>query len=301
MDRIALVFSGQGDQFPGMGKSLYENYEEAARVFDLFDRIRPGTIRQCFEGTEEELRKTENTQPCLFAVEMAAAEAIKARGIRPLAAAGFSVGEVCACTFAGMFTYKQGFELVIKRGELMAEAAGRQPSFMAAVLRLSGKQVTEICGSLTDVYPVNYNCPGQIVVAGRETERTALADRVTAAGGRMIPLKVSGAFHSPFMKTASDSFLKALEQTGMKDPEIPVYSNVTALPYQGDKRGLLAGQIMNPVRWEDTVRNMISAGADTFIEAGPGSTLSSLIRRTERRAKTYTAEDLLELFRKMKV
>ena len=301
MDRIALVFSGQGDQFPGMGKSLYENYEEAARVFDLFDRIRPGTIRQCFEGTEEELRKTENTQPCLFAVEMAAAEVIKARGIRPFATAGFSVGEVCACTFAGMFTYEQGFELVMKRGELMAEAAEQQPSFMAAVLRLTGEQVNSICNSLQDVYPVNYNCPGQIVVSGTETEREALADRIAKADGRMIPLRVSGAFHSPFMKPASDSFFKALEQIQMKDPEIPVYSNVTAQPYQGDKCGLLASQIMSPVLWEDTVRSMISAGADTFIEAGPGSTLSSLIRRIDRHVKTYTVADLPELLRNIRM
>ena len=167
MGKIAFVFSGQGDQFPGMGKDLYENYQAARKIYDLCDGIRPGTSSQCFDGTENELRETGNTQPCLFATELAAACVLMTEGIAPDTAAGFSLGEVTAAAVSGVFDYETGFRLVCKRGELMQKEAVKFDTSMAAVLRLRPEEVEKVCRNYSDIYPVNFNCPGQITVSGR--------------------------------------------------------------------------------------------------------------------------------------
>ena len=166
MGKIAFVFSGQGDQHPGMGKELVDQYPAAAEVFALCDQVRPGTSQQCFEGTEEELKETKNTQPCLFAMELAAAAVLMEKGIKPDAVAGFSLGEVAAATAAGVADLETGFRLVCKRGEVMQQAAEKQETSMAAVVKLTEEQVMEVCGQHPQVYPVNFNCPGQSSVAG---------------------------------------------------------------------------------------------------------------------------------------
>lgn len=299
MGGVAFVFSGQGDQFPGMGKELAERYPAAAEVMKFCDSLRPGTSEQCFSGTEEELKKTVNTQPCLYAVEMAAAAALTSLGIRPEAAAGFSLGEVTACVYAGAMDAESGFRLICERGRLMQEASEAHDTFMAAVLKLDEEKVTEVCGSLEEVYPVNYNCPGQIVVSGCSDQRSALSEAVREAGGRMLPLKVSGAFHSPFMEKAAENFHEELQKVPFMRPEIPVYSDVTAHLYGSDFAGLLGRQICSPVRWEQLVRNMIGTGIDTFIEIGPGKTLSGLIRKTDPSVRTLAVCDMEEIVKEV--
>lgn len=292
MGRSAFVFSGQGDQFPGMGKAFFDRYEEAREMFLMFDRIRPGTSGQCFYGTAEELRDTANTQPCLFAMELAAAEVLKAHRILPDAVAGFSLGEVAACTFAGVFTPAQGFSLVIERGRFMADASAQTPSFMAAVLKLDGGTVDKICHQVKDIWAVNFNGPGQTTVAGCPGDQDIFFEKVAAAGGRVIPLEVSGGFHSPLMAAASARFRRTVRQAETGTPDIPIYSNVTGLPCKEEIVSLLPEQIKRPVLWETLVRNMIRDGIDIFIEIGPGSTLSGLIRKIDPGVRTYTLSEL---------
>lgn len=294
MGAVAFVFSGQGDQYPGMGKTLCEGYPAAANVFSLCDSIRPGTSAQCFSGTAEELKETVNTQPCLFAMELAAAQVLLERGIRPAAVAGFSLGEVAAATAAGCFDPETGFRLVCRRGQLMQAAAEKQDTAMAAVVKLSAEDVTRLCERFDGLYPVNFNCPGQTTVSGLASQMAAFSAEVKAAGGRAIPLKVRGAFHSPFMAEAAKAFAAELEKTPRSPVGIPLYSNVTALPYEGDPAPLLAEQIEKPVQWETLIRNMIGSGIDTFIEIGPGKTLTNLIRKIDLSVNAFSVLDYLE-------
>ncbi len=279
MGRIAFIFSGQGDQYPGMGKDLADAYATAKSVFDLCDEIRPGTSQQCFEGTADELKETKNTQPCLFAMELAAASVLMEKGIVPDMVAGFSLGEVVAATVSGLFDQETGFRLVCKRGELMQRESEKFDTSMAAVVKLSEEQVREVCAKYSDVYPVNFNCPGQITVSGLASQMTDFSADVKAAGGRAIPLKVGGAFHSPFMKEAARAFAVELSNAKMEEIKIPLCSNMTAEPYGDNAVELLSNQICNPVQWEKIIRAMIADGVDTFIEIGPGKTLTNMVKK----------------------
>ena len=281
MGKVAFVFSGQGDQHPGMGKELAENYPSAAAVFEMCDRLRPGTSAQCFEGTAEELMETKNTQPCLFAMELAAAEVLREKGVTPDAVAGFSLGEVVAATAAGVFDHETGFRLVCKRGQLMQAEAEKFDTAMAAVVKLTAEQVQELCAQFADIYPVNFNCPGNITVSGLASQMPEFSAAVKAAGGRALPLKVKGAFHSPFMQEAASAFGAELARIDIQKNAIPLYSNLTALPYGDDAVELLSNQICNPVQWEKLIRNMIADGVDTFIEIGPGRTLTNMIKKID--------------------
>lgn len=292
MGRIAFVFSGQGDQFPGMGRDLYEQYSAAREVFDLCDTIRPKISAQCFYGTEEALRETQNTQPCLFAMELAAAAVLSDHGIIPEAVAGFSLGEVAACTFSGMVDQETGFRLVCRRGELMQSAAEAQDTSMAAVVKLDNEAVKALCSQYTAVYPVNFNCPGQVSVAGLSSQMADFAKDVKEAGGRALPIKVKGGFHSPFMNEASALFAKELAKVTFHESNVVLYSNKTAEPYTNNAAELLSKQICSPVRWEETIRNMIACGIDTFIEIGPGKTLTNMIKKISADAKVYSVSDL---------
>ena len=291
MGRVAFVFSGQGDQHPGMGRALQERYEVAAEMFRLFDGLRPGTSTQCFTGTAEELQATKNAQPCLFAMEMAAVAVLLDRGIRPDAAAGFSLGELAAAAAAGVFSAVDGFRLVCLRGELMQAESEKHETGMTAVLGLSPERVSALCAQHPQLYPVNFNCPGQVTVSGLASELPGFFREVKAAGGRALPLPVSGAFHSPFMRPAAAAFAEELAKAELQTPGIDLYSNVTAEPY-GDARALLAEQITSPVRWEQLTRNMIAAGVDTFIEVGPGKTLSRMIQKTDPQAHCFCVSEL---------
>lgn len=288
MGRIAFVFSGQGDQHPGMGKDLYEKYAAAKNAFDMFESIRQGTILQCFDGTEEELQITSNAQPCLFAMEFAAARVLIENNIKPNAVAGFSLGEVVAATISGVMDNVTGFNLVCKRAELMQKAAEKQEMSMAAIVKLSTEQVKAICSEFDKVYPVNFNCPGQITVSGIAEQMTSFYTNVKAAGGRAIPLKVKGGFHSPFMQEAAEAFMHQLKASELKSPDIPLYSNYTAAPYSVNPAELLSKQICSPVLWEQSVRDMIADGVDTFIEIGPGKTLSNMIKKIDETVRVYS-------------
>ena len=287
MGKVAFVFSGQGDQFPGMGKDLYEKYPVAKKIYDLCDEIRPGTSDQCFNGTEEELKETKN------AMELAAASVLMEKGITPDVVAGFSLGEVVAATVSGAFDNETGFRLVCKRGELMQSETEKLDTSMAAVVKLTPEQVRAVCSKYSDVYPVNFNCPGQITVSGLSSQMTAFFVDVKAAGGRAIPLKVKGAFHSPFMKAAAESFAEELKKAEVKERSITLYSNMTAEPYADDVVGLLSSQICSPVQWETIIRNMVSDGVDTFIEIGPGKTLTNMIQKISTDVKAVNITEYL--------
>ena len=287
MGKIAFVFSGQGAQTPGMGLSLYKSSPAARRVFQTADSLRPGTTRQCFYSTEEELCETKNTQPCLFTVEMATAAALAEAGIEADMAAGCSLGEVSALSYSRAVDFATGLMLVMHRGELMQKASEKRPTSMAAVLKLSNDEVRKLCSEYSNVYPVNFNCPGQVSVSGISEEMQPFMAAVKAAGGRSVPLKVSGAFHSPFMTEAARAFARDLVGVTIGRPFLPLYSNYTGTVYGPDIRTTLAKQIDHPVQWEAIIREMIAAGADTFFELGPGRTLCNLIKKIDPSVRTF--------------
>ena len=295
MGKIAFVFAGQGAQYPGMGSELAEVSPAAAEIFDKAEAARPGTKKQCFEGTAEELKRTDNTQPCMYTVEMAAAAALSEKGIKADMAAGFSLGELAALSYAGAMDFESGFRLVCKRGELMQQAADTQDTSMAAVLRLTDSEVEEICAKFEQVYPVNYNCPGQVSVAGAADEMKELRGAVKEAGGRAIPIKVSGGFHSPFMEDAGKAFEEEISKCGMNPLTCDLYADCTGEKYTDDVAGILAQQMCSPVKWEKIIRNMIEDGADTFIELGPGNTLAGFITKIDENVKVFPMEKAEDL------
>lgn len=294
--KIAFVFSGQGAQSPGMGEALCETSEAAAAIFAMADAIRPGTSQQCFHGTKEELDTTINTQPCLFTVDLAAAKAVQALGIRADLAAGFSLGEIAALAFAGVLSEEDAFRLVCRRAEYMQEAAEQNPGAMGAVLGMDAALLETILGHFTAAQAVNFNCPGQIVVATRERDMDAIAAEVKENGGKFRRLAVSGAFHSHFMDEASCKMQAYAAHVAVRPAVIPVYANRTARPYgntEAEIRSLIAEQICNAVQWQKTVETMIQSGAAVFIEVGEGKVLSGLIRKINKEATVFHYTEVL--------
>lgn len=295
MGSVAFLFAGQGAQHPAMGVDLIEASPAAAEVFAIADEVRPGTSEQCRSASKEELSQTENTQPCVFVHDLAAATALRERGVVPAACAGFSLGEVAALTFAGAFDTREGFELVCERAALMATAAERHPGGMRAVIKLDAAQVEGLAKQAgEDCWPVNYNSPQQTVVAGAPDALQTLDVLVKEAGGRAMKVAVSGAFHSPYMAEATCGLAAYIEAGHAPSPLlIPVLANMTAAPYPADPRAasdVLANQVSHAVRWVDTLHTLQDQGIDTFIEVGPGKTLSGLVKRTLSDVRVYSCE-----------
>jgi [acyl-carrier-protein] S-malonyltransferase len=296
---IAVVFPGQGSQKPGMGKALYEARSEARQVFDLVAKATGvDTAKLCFETDEETLRQTQNAQLALYTCGVAAWTCLHAhiQGIVTIDAfAGHSVGEYAALAASGTVSVDEGARLVQTRGEIMARAGESRPGTMAAVLGLERAELDAICQSVDGIVVVaNDNCPGQLVISG-EVEAVRLAGEAATAKGakRVLPLNVSGAFHSPLMDESAVEMRKALDAATFAQGG-RMFSNVTAQPVVQNSKWpeLLEQQLKSPVRWTETIQNMLNEGIDTYIESGVGDVLSGLIRRIERETKTLRVNDL---------
>lgn len=298
MKKTAFLFAGQGAQYPGMGRALYEASPAARAVFHMGETLRPGTLATCFEGDAETLSLTQNTQPCLFLCDLASAVAAEEAGVTPSFAAGFSLGEIAALAFAGVLSHEDAFTLVCRRGEAMAACAAAHPGGMAAVLKLEDRAVEALCESHGEVWPVNYNAPGQVACAGAARELEPFMASVKAAGGRALRLNVSGAFHTPYMAEASRVLAHTLEGMELHPPRIPLYANVTAAPYPAHREGMVAlitEQVCHSVRWRQSVEALAAAGAEVFLEVGAGKTLSGLVTRTLPAARVAHLSDPEEL------
>lgn len=287
--KTAYIFPGQASQYVGMGKDLYDKYETARRLFDQANEIVDLDLKSvCFEGPEEELKKTNITQPAIFVHSLVVFELLKERGHTAQGAAGHSLGEYSALCAASAIRFEDALELVKKRGELMFRAGQDQPGTMAAIIGLSPDQVYELCDAVKNtgiVQPANFNSPGQIAISGDVNAVRAAMEKAREMGAKKaVELVVSGAFHSPLMQAAGEELKEALLATEIKSASMPVYSNVEAGPVQdADKiRDLLLRQLTHPVLWQSIIENMINDGYQRFYEIGPGKVLRGLQKRINR-------------------
>jgi [acyl-carrier-protein] S-malonyltransferase len=293
----AYVFPGQGAQYPGMGKDLYEKFPVAAEMFQKADEILGFEITGLmFEGNEEDLRQTKVTQPAIFLHSVILAR-IPGISFQPAMAAGHSLGEFSALVATGALSFEDGLKLVSARAMAMQKACDAEPSAMAAILGLDDELVEKACSEIDEiVVPANYNSPGQIVISGSVKGIDMAIERLSALGARRaIKLPVGGAFHSPLMEPAKTELARAIENTFFSRPVCPVYQNVTALPVTDPYliRKNLVDQLTSPVRWTQTVLNMITDGAVSFTEVGPGNVLQGLIKKADRSAETLSAAALV--------
>lgn len=289
----AFVFPGQGAQFVGMGKDLYQNSEPAKKLFEEANEILGFRITDLmFEGTDADLKQTKVTQPAIFLHSVILAKTM-GENFQPEMTAGHSLGEFSALVAAGALSFADGLQLVSKRALAMQKACEKEPSTMAAILGMKDQDVEEICLSIEEiVVAANYNSPGQIVISGSEKGIDLAIEQLKDKGAkRALKLPVGGAFHSPLMEPARIELEKAINETQIKAPKCPVYQNVDAKPHTNPaeiKQNLIA-QLTAPVRWTQTVKNMLAHGATSFTEVGPGKVLQGLIKKVDRKIPTQSA------------
>lgn len=286
----AYVFPGQGAQFVGMGKDLYQNNAEVRKMMDEANEILGFRITDLmFDGTEEDLRQTKVTQPAIFLHSVALAKSL-GDDFQPDMVAGHSLGEFSALVASGALSFEEGLKLVSKRAHAMQKACEMQPSTMAAVLALPDEKVEELCAEVDEIVaPANYNCPGQVVISGSIEGVDKACEKMLAAGAkRALKLKVGGAFHSPLMQPAQEELTEAIKAANFETPKCPVYQNVDGKPHTdpAEIKENLIKQLTGAVRWTQDVEAMIADGADEFIELGPGSVLQGLVKKINKSVAT---------------
>lgn len=298
---IAFVFSGQGAQYDGMGKDLYENYPEVKKIFDKASKIIDVDVAELCFKKDERLHWTPFTQPAILTLSHAIEQLVRRSGLHPDQVAGLSLGEYTALVSSGALTFEEAVNLVHKRGRYMDQAVPEGEGAMAAVMGLDADTVETICDEVTVksyVQPANYNMPGQIVIAGEKEGVAIASDKLENAGAkRVIPLNVSGPFHTKLLEPAAGNLKRDIAKMNFKELEIPVYSNTTGKQYQNKEMipSLLVKQVMSPVRFEQMIQQMIEDGATTFIEMGPGKTLRTFIKKIDRKVTVKNIENSKQL------
>ena len=293
----AFVFPGQGSQFVGMGKDLYENHALAKELFDKADNILGFKITDImFAGTDEQLKQTNVTQPAVFLHSVISALCL-GDAFKPDMVAGHSLGEFSALVASGALSFEDGLKLVAARANAMQKACEKNPGTMAAIIALPDETIENVCAEVSKegkvVVAANYNCPGQLVISGDKEAIAEACEKLKAAGAkRALALMVGGAFHSPLMQPAKDELQEAIEKTSFSTPSCPVYQNVDAKPHTdpSEIKANLIAQLTSPVRWTKSVQNMIADGADEFIECGPGRALRGMIGRIDRSVNAHGIE-----------